>query len=140
MAHPRVVHCMVEPYDVYVGRGPCPKTGIRGPWGNPFKPGQVDDAILAYFGHVARSPGLLAACRAELPGKVLGCWCAAPTKRWRRCHGDVLVLLADGLSTPEVLKELLEIKSMCVARELHCEPVAPEREPRDERQGELFEP
>ena len=32
----RVVHCKKEDYDVYIGRGKCPKTGKYSIWGNPF--------------------------------------------------------------------------------------------------------
>jgi hypothetical protein len=31
----RVVHCKREEYDVYIGRGPDPRTGIIGKWGTP---------------------------------------------------------------------------------------------------------
>lgn len=87
----RVVHCKRDPYDVYIGR--------PSKWGNPFshkdetlaefKVGSRDEAVDAYAGWIMEQPELLAALP-ELHGKVLGCWCAP-----RRCHGDVLVELAN---------------------------------------------
>lgn len=64
-------------------------------WGNPSKMrGEADRgrAIRYYVGWIVRQPNLLARI-GELRGKSLGCWC------WpRQCHGDVLVLLADGVA------------------------------------------
>lgn len=94
-----VVHCRREPYDVYIGRGRCPRTGEPGRWGNPFshRPSRVgavtlvttrEEAIAHYADWLAAevdaeriSPSELAA----LDGKVLGCWCAP-----QPCHGEVL--------------------------------------------------
>lgn len=91
MAHPLVVHCKRDRYDVYVGRG--------SKWGNPFshqtgtrarwKVATRDDAVAAYEQWLRDQPHLLDALD-ELRGKTLGCWCAP-----RRCHGDVLAALAN---------------------------------------------
>lgn len=90
----RVVHCKREPYDVYIGRGRDPKTGVRGPWGNPFRIGHDGDraeVIERYERYLLESPHLLASLH-ELKGKTLGCWCAP-----QPCHGDVLARRADAL-------------------------------------------
>ena len=79
-----VVHCKRAEYDVYIGR--------PGPFGNPFAIGRdgTRTEVIEKFEHWLRNqPELLARVRAELPGKVLGCWCAP-----RPCHGDVLARIA----------------------------------------------
>jgi len=88
----KVVHNKREPFDVYIGR--------PSKWGNPFshqdgtlaefKVGTRDEAVDAYAEWIKTQPDLLASLH-ELRGKVLGCWCAP-----KRCHGDVLVVLANG--------------------------------------------
>jgi hypothetical protein len=88
----KVVHINVEPYDVYIGRG--------SKWGNPFThlkntsaPYPVDsreDAIRAYEHWIQEQPELLAAAKAELKGKILGCWCKPLD-----CHGDILLRIAN---------------------------------------------
>jgi hypothetical protein len=83
MAKPTVVHCKRAEYDVYIGR--------PSRWGNPFqigRDGTRDEVIARYERWVLEQPELLAAL-GELEGKTLGCWCAP-----KRCHGDVLALLA----------------------------------------------
>ena len=85
MAKPTVVHCKRAEYDVYIGR--------PSRWGNPFqigRDGTRDEVIARYERWVLEQPELLAAL-GELKGKTLGCWCAP-----KRCHGDVLALLAAG--------------------------------------------
>jgi hypothetical protein len=87
----KVVHCKVEPYDIYIGR--------PSPWGNPFthKPGTLakfqvrsrEEAVQAYRNWIQTQPQLLARI-VELKGKILGCWCKPQS-----CHGDVLKDLAD---------------------------------------------
>jgi hypothetical protein len=44
----RVVHCMKEPYDVYIGRGRCPCSKAMGEWGNPYshRPSRVRGVIV----------------------------------------------------------------------------------------------
>lgn len=86
-----VVHCKRAPYDVYIGRGRCPRTGQPGRWGNPFRIGRDgtrEEVIARYADWLA---GELDAERigleelAALHGKALGCWCAPQS-----CHGEVL--------------------------------------------------
>lgn len=87
-----VVHCKKEIFDVYIGR--------PGPWGNPFSEKQgtqanvkVDsreEAIACFKEWVAQQPDLIAKIKAELNGKVLGCWCHP-----KACHGDVLAEIAN---------------------------------------------
>lgn len=79
----KVVHCKREPFDVYIGR--------PSKWGNPFTVEEHgrDGAVDAYAEWIKTQPELLAALP-ELRGRVLGCWCAP-----KRCHGDVLVGLAN---------------------------------------------
>ncbi len=92
----RVVHCMREKYDIYVGRG-------RGSiWGNPYAHkegtqakyvvGSVEEAVSKYREYILSRPDLLARVP-ELKGKILGCWCKV--KPDDPCHGDVLVELAE---------------------------------------------
>jgi hypothetical protein len=83
---PRVVHCMRERYDVYVGRG----RGSR--WGNPFKEGRdgTRQQVIAKYERWLRARPELMARLPELRGKVLGCWCAP-----KPCHADVLLRLAN---------------------------------------------
>jgi hypothetical protein len=94
-----VVHCKREPYDVYIGRGRCPRTGEPGRWGNPFSPrpsaaagvtrvASREEAIATYrrwlWAQIEAGRVDLAEL-ASLRGKALGCWCAP-----RPCHGEVL--------------------------------------------------
>ena len=61
-------------------------------WGNPFvigKDGQRDDVIAKYETWLLGN-GQLVDQLAALAGKDLVCWCAPA-----RCHGDVLVRLAN---------------------------------------------
>lgn len=85
----RVVHCKRSSHDVYIGR--------PSKWGNPIPvPSKGYDRVAdplrileRFEEHVRSRPDLMAALP-ELAGKVLGCWCAP-----QRCHGDVLVRMAD---------------------------------------------
>lgn len=82
--NPKVVHCRMAQFDVYIGR--------PSKWGNPFIIGQDGDRALVIkkFKHyLIHSPKLMAALP-ELKGKTLGCYCAP-----RACHGDVLLELAN---------------------------------------------
>lgn len=91
----RVVNCHVAPFDlladgyVYIGR---PSV-----WGNPFKlpRGATEIERLACINrfreYLRTRPDLIARARAELRGKVLGCFCHP-----KACHGDVLAAVADG--------------------------------------------
>lgn len=87
-----VVHCKREPYDVYVGR---PSV-----WGNPFshEDGTLaqhevatrEQAVQEFEAWLLGQPDLVLRVKAELRGKVLGCWCYP-----RSCHGDVLARIAN---------------------------------------------
>jgi hypothetical protein len=82
----RVVHCKRESYDVYIGR--------PSKWGNPFKSGRdgtLEEVIEKYREYVLGNAFLMGSLP-ELKGKTLGCWCKP-----KRCHGDVLVELAEEL-------------------------------------------
>lgn len=92
----RVVHCRRFPYDVYIGRGPCPKTGKPSPWANPFKLAWLhtsadrEDVVRRYEQFVRQRPDLIARL-SELAGKTLGCWC----EEGQICHGHVLIRLVE---------------------------------------------
>lgn len=89
MAHPLVVHCKRDRYDVYIGRG--------SRWGNPFKigiDGSRQQVIDLYEQWLINQPELVAALR-DLAEKTLGCWCAP-----HPCHGEVLVRLASRVPVP----------------------------------------
>jgi hypothetical protein len=90
-----VVHCKYANYDVYIGRGQCPKTGAPGEWGNPFvmQSHTVEErrrVIDLYREWLLAQPELVQKAQRELRGKILGCWCAP-----QACHGDVLVTVAN---------------------------------------------
>ena len=90
----RIVHCKKSVYDIYIGRGKCPRTGQFSKWGNPFKvgiDGTREEVIDKYEEWILGEPDLLQDLH-ELKGKVLGCWCYP-----KRCHGEVLIKLADRL-------------------------------------------
>jgi len=94
----KVVHVSKSFYDVYIGRGADPKTGLEGKWGNPFVVGQDGnrlECIIKYREWIVNQPELMKSIH-ELKGKKLGCWCSP-----KRCHGDVLAELAD-------VKELMD--------------------------------
>lgn len=94
----RVVHCLKEPYDVYIGRG------HGSEWGNPFTHIK-SEATLAKFVVRTREEAIekykdwvktqshLMEKLPQLKGKRLGCWCKP-----KKCHGDVLVELINELS------------------------------------------
>jgi hypothetical protein len=100
----RVVHCMRDDYDVYIGRGKDPHTHEWGEWGNQFsrretsmpsvtRVGSVEEAIESYRDDLwqrLRDRRLSLEKLATLQGKRLGCWCAPGP-----CHGEVLVAAAD---------------------------------------------
>ncbi|MDZ4849995.1 MAG: DUF4326 domain-containing protein, partial [Pirellulaceae bacterium] len=84
------VHCKRSRFDVYIGR--------PSKWGNPFVIGRDGDratVIEKYRAWIIKQPELMSALP-ELRGKVLGCHCAPAD-----CHGDVLMMLANGVIDPE---------------------------------------
>lgn len=84
----KVVHCKMEPFDVYIGR--------PSEWGNPFvvgKDGEHAEVVRKYHVWARSQPALLAKV-GSLHGKTLGCWCKTRSQPNRPCHGDVLLELA----------------------------------------------
>jgi hypothetical protein len=94
-----VVHCRRAEYDVYIGRGRCPRSGEPSRWGNPFshretcspgviRAGSRAEAIERYrrwLWERIKAGEVDLAGLASLHGKRLGCWCAPEA-----CHGEVL--------------------------------------------------
>lgn len=79
-----IVHHKKDKYDVFIGR--------PSKWGNPFVigvDGTRDEVIQKYEDWLMKQPNLLNDLH-ELKGKTLGCWCIP-----KRCHGEVLVKLAN---------------------------------------------
>lgn len=102
-----VVHCKLEPYDVYIGR--------PSKWGNPFhlKAEVSRHNVLENYRYWISGNKKLLLDLHELDNKVLGCWCAP-----RLCHGNILAELVDLLFygsitdhwRPEDLKKLKDYK------------------------------
>lgn len=95
-----VVH-VSNPYDVFIGRGRCPRRRIAGEWGNPFahvasdlatwKVATVEEAVARHKEWFLAQPALVAKAKLELRGKILGCFCRAP----KPCHGHILARVAN---------------------------------------------
>lgn len=93
----KLVHCLKDNYDVYIGRGKCPKTGKENYFGNPFthiatkgtKAEFVVDsrkeAVLRYKEYLNGNEKLIESVL-KLDGKILGCWCGE-----KRCHGEIMI-------------------------------------------------
>ena len=102
----KVVHCKKEDYDVYIGRGKCPKTGQPGKFGNPYSheaDSQVslitssrEESIIKYKQWALTQPWLLDDIM-QLDGLRLGCWCKP-----KACHGDVIVELIEARKRGEI--------------------------------------
>lgn len=90
----KVVHCLQEPYDIYIGRAN-PRKGLKASkWKNPFKIGKDgtrEEAIEKYKQWFFTQPDLVNSIH-ELRGKTLGCWCKPDA-----CHGDFLAEVADSM-------------------------------------------
>jgi len=96
----KIVHLKKgDPYDVYVGRPT--------KYGNPFdvKTYGRDKALELYLNWLFETPQgliIIESAKAELPGKVLACWCApkggieAETKLI--CHAQILSVVANEIS------------------------------------------
>ena len=106
MSHARVVNVRAPgaAWDVYIGRGRCPRIGVPGGWGNPFRFEEHGrEAMRLFLDYVAKSgDAYLDAVRTQLPGKRLGCWCAP-----KPCHGEVLARLADGEPLATIRADML---------------------------------
>ena len=90
----KIVHCTKEDYDIYIGRGKCPKTGKYSKWRNKFRIGEDgtrEEVIEKYENWISGQPQLLSSLH-ELKDKTLGCWCKPSA-----CHGDVLKRLIESL-------------------------------------------
>jgi Domain of unknown function (DUF4326) len=106
----RVVHCQHSDYDIYIGRGACPKTGELRSFGNPFVLGQDGDRETVCIKFKAwLIAGKTFGCQRAVPskrkwilehleelrGKVIACWC----KPNNDCHGDVYLELLEDKDT-----------------------------------------
>lgn len=120
MSHPRVVNVKDRKarYDVYVGRGFCPRTRTPGRFGNPFafETHGVDAMrlYLDYVGQLLQSQAhgsLFARSVDQLKGQTLGCWCAPGP-----CHGEVLARLADGEEFAAIRADMLARADAWAAR------------------------
>lgn len=81
----RVVNLRRAQFDVYIGR--------PSKWGNPYRVGRHgshQEVVDLYRRFLYSKPQLMAEARAELAGKVLGCYCVP-----NPCHGDVLAEVAN---------------------------------------------
>lgn len=87
----RIVHCMEESFDIYIGR-PHPRFPQGSKWANPFKiTGECDrEEVIRQFEAWLPKQNKLMQALSELEGKVLGCWCKSKTDP-KPCHGDVLL-------------------------------------------------
>jgi hypothetical protein len=100
---PLVVHFKKHPYDVYIGR--------PSKWGNPYsrkiglakyKVATKAEAINKHREWVLSQPEFIKKIKAELRGKILGCWCNNPNA----CHGKVLWEIANDVRPePDIPKE-----------------------------------
>lgn len=88
LAPTTIVHCLREPFDVYIGRK-SPKFA-QSPWHNPFRigpDGTREEVIRKHSEYLQTQPELLARVE-ELRGKRLGCYCRLSTQHAPACHGD----------------------------------------------------
>lgn len=84
---------VVPPGAVYIGRESRWVRLPRSKWHNPFqidRDGTRDEVIEKFRVYLLGNPELMAALP-ELRAKDLACWCAPD-----RCHGEVLLELANG--------------------------------------------
>ncbi len=85
MAHPLVVHCKRDYYDVYCAR--------PSKWGNPFvigRDGDKQEVIAKFKEYWDSRPDLQAAAKRELKGLILSCYCAPLD-----CHVDLIATTAN---------------------------------------------
>lgn len=87
-----VVHCKKHEYDVYIGRGKCPKTGKTSKWGNPFTISDTktrQNVVDEYREWIINQPHLMNSLY-ELYNKRISCWCKQNPDDNIACHGDIL--------------------------------------------------
>lgn len=99
----RVVHCLKEKYDVYIGRWN-PRVPINSEWANPYKIGIDGDRMECcrkYKKDFYSNSELQAKAIRELKGKVLGCWCKEEGKSEEEtlCHGDIIIGYVDNFES-----------------------------------------
>lgn len=93
-----VVHCKKEKFDVYIGRGGMfgnPYTHLEGKTLAKYKVASRNEAVEAYEPYARermKNDEEFKKAVAGLWGKVVGCFCTP-----LRCHGEILVRLADEL-------------------------------------------
>ena len=78
--------------NVYIGRGDAQLGITKSKWGNPFRASEFSDlgeVLEEYEKYVRGRPNLMSSLP-ELAGKQLGCHCEEG-----KCHGDILIRLAD---------------------------------------------
>lgn len=106
MERTTIVHCMREPYDIYIGRGLAPHPGKEHPQlGNPFVIGkhgdrkEVLDLYRRYAVHRFKTEPEFRTKVRLLKGRKLGCWCANTGSLTKDdptiCHGQILAALAE---------------------------------------------
>lgn len=91
-----------DEYDVYIGRGRCPKTGKPGIWGNPYstkensiatyKVKTLKEAIDNYREYLINNEFLINELK-NLEGKRIGCWCKQKHTHIGEyfCHGQIII-------------------------------------------------
>lgn len=101
----KVVHCMREPYTVYIGRRNVRKGLPESKWANKFRIGPDGDraeVLRKYRAWLLTQKHLMADLH-ELEGQTLGCWCLEePVMVLRKpedqeCHGEILMEMVHNL-------------------------------------------
>ena len=92
MSETRVVHCMREKYDVYIGRAN-KKAGLQQSyWANRFGEEDLELYENDFLDKLAYQDGFAYRVM-NLHGKTLGCWCKGTHDP--KCHGDIIAHWAD---------------------------------------------
>lgn len=110
-----VVHCKKHDYDIYIGRGKCPKTGKFSKWKNPFPISSTktrEDVVNDYRNWIVTQPKLMNSLY-ELYDKRIACWCKQNPDDHIACHGDVLKELVE--------KHVQVYPEIGIAQDLFCE-------------------
>ena len=99
---PKIVNLSTSDYDVYIGRGRCPKTGEFGIWGNPYsskdstiakyKVSTKQESLEKYREYLLSNEKLINQLH-TLKGKTLGCWCMPTNPKPGKyyCHGQIII-------------------------------------------------